>query len=177
MFCQQIRPVSVRVARVVGAALLAAALGPVSGAAEPEENSMEEQCRLEVVELHQFFQDWFNAALESSDESFARFADVIDEDFVIISPNGVMTARGPLVDRLRKSYGGSKTGEGDTGARIWIENYRLHRVAGDLAVVTYEEWQDLGGEVRGRLSSAVFGRREGTPNGVVWLHLHEVWMP
>ena len=135
---------------------------------------MEEACRQEVVELHQFFQDWFNGILEASDESFARFADVIDEDFVIVQPNGEMTARGPLVDRLRKSHGSRKEGG---QIRIWIENYRLHRSAGDLAVVTYEEWQDLGGEVRGRLSTAVFGRREEMPNGVVWLHLHEVWMP
>ena len=135
---------------------------------------MEEQCRQEVLELHQFFQDWFNGVLEPTDESFARFADVIDEDFVLISPSGRMTGRAPLVERLRGAHGSAK----ESGSRIWIESYRLHRLAGDFAVVTYEEWQEgRDGEAGGRLSTAFFGRREGMPNGVVWLHLHEVWLP
>ncbi len=86
-----------------------------------------------------------------------------------------MTERGPLVERLRGAHRAWREDGGDAG-RIWIENFRLHRLAEDFALVTYEEWQEVGGEVRGRLSTAFFGRREGTPNGVVWLHLHEVWL-
>jgi hypothetical protein len=32
------------------------------------------------------------------------------------------------------------------------------------------------GESRGRLSTALFRERDDTPNGVEWLHVHEVWI-
>ena len=78
-----------------------------------------------------------------------------------------------MTEGLRGAHGrwGSKPG------RIWIERFRFHHRLGEAAVVTYEEWQEVDGETRGRLSTAVFGAREGRPNGVVWLHLHEVWLP
>lgn len=136
--------------------------------------NLEEPCRLEVLQLHQFFQDWFNAVLEPTDANFERFASVIDLDFVIISPEGSLSPRAPLLEGLRGAHG-SWAAQGD--GKIWIENYQLHRVAGGFAVVTYEEWQRIGGKVRTRLSTAFFGRHDSTPNGVTWLHLHEVWMP
>lgn len=157
-----------------GLAVLTGMVGPVSFSGD---DGLEERCRREVVELHQFFQDWFNGTLGRTDESYARFADVIDDDFVLISPEGRMTPRPPLIERLRGAHGAWKEGGDGKPGRIWIENFRLHRMAGDLAVVTYEEWQEVGGETRARLSTAVMGKRKGTPAGVVWLHLHEVWMP
>ena len=145
---------------------------------------MEESCRQEVLELHQFFQDWYNAVLEPTDESFARLADVIDADFVLISPAGRITERPALLEQLRGNHGNwqnlqpsEKTGGTDLRPRIRIESFKLRRVDGDLAVATYEEWHEVRGKTRGRLSTVVFGRRAGTPNGVAWLHLHEVWLP
>ena len=131
---------------------------------------METRCRDEVIELHRFFQDWFNAVLEP--DGFSRFTGVMADGFVIVTPDGGLVGLAELSDGLRGAHGRWQ-GEG----RIWIEGFRLHRVEGDVAVVTYEEWQDEGGEVKGRLSTALFRRREGTPNGVEWLHLHEVWLP
>ena len=60
--------------------------------------------------------------------------------------------------------------------RIWIENFEVRAVVGDVAVVSYEEWQEIAGQPRGRISSGVFRVRAGTPNGVEWLHLHETWL-
>jgi hypothetical protein len=134
---------------------------------------MEKRCHREVVELHRFLESWFNGVLESSDEGFARFAEAMDDGFILISPGGEMSELAPLVAGLRVAHG-----RWTSAARIRVEKVRLHRLLGeDAAVVTYEEWHEVGDEVRGRLSTAVFGRREGTPNGVVWLHLHEVWLP
>jgi hypothetical protein len=45
-----------------------------------------------------------------------------------------------------------------------------------MLLATYEEWQVIEGETRGRLSTALFRNREGTPNGIEWVHLHETWM-
>ena len=57
---------------------------------------MEQRCSNEVVQLHQFFQDWFNAVLPPTDEAFDRFSSVMAQGFVIISPNGELTEREEL---------------------------------------------------------------------------------
>lgn len=156
---------------------LAGAVGPASastGSKTSNPQDLEARCHREVDELHRFFEDWFLARLPSTDAAFERFASVMDKDFIIISPSGRMTRRGPLTDNLRGAHGAWKATD---DAKIWIENFQLHRTLGDAVLVTYEEWQQRGDAPRGRLSSALFGPRPGTPNGVAWLHLHEVWLP
>ena len=130
----------------------------------------EERCRLEVVELHRFFQEWFRGLVPNTDESLARFSDVLSEGFEIISPAGVSVGRAPILDAVRDGYGR------EPGAKIWIENHRHRLTIGLLSLVTYEEWQDMGGEKRGRLSSALLQMSDAVPNGVRWLHVHETWL-
>ena len=48
---------------------------------------------------------------------------------------------------------------------------------GDRALVMYEEWHSLKGEESARLSTVLFEKRAGAPNGVAWLHVHETWLP
>ncbi|MGB3564007.1 MAG: hypothetical protein WBH85_20280 [Thermoanaerobaculia bacterium] len=139
-----------------------------------EEMTMEVRYQTEINELHRFFQHWFNGELPDNDESFSRFSDVMATGFEIVSPNGRWTDRESLIAALRNSYGQWKN-EGGPG-KIWIEHYRLMHTEGPLALVTYEEWQEVGGERRGRLSTALFRLREGAPNGVEWLHVHETWL-
>jgi hypothetical protein len=136
---------------------------------------MEARCEKEVVELHQFFEEWFNGVLPPTDEAFRRFEVVMAERFMIISPEGVTTERQELAERLRQAHGiWRRTGR---PGRIWIENLRVRHRVGQQAMVLYEEWQEIDGETRGRLSTAVLQQRTATPNGVEWLHLHEVWLP
>ncbi len=135
---------------------------------------MESRCRREAIELHRFFQAWMRGDLESTAESFARFDSVCAEDFVFITPGGQLLDRAAIVGGVRDSHGSWRD---DERARIWIENVRLHRTEGELALATYEEWQEVRGEVRGRLSSVLFRAREGTPNNLEWLHVHETWLP
>lgn len=137
--------------------------------------SMEAICHLEVHELHEFFQDWFNATLPPTEEAFRRFESVMAERFLIVSPEGVLTERAELVDRLREAHGIWRRNL--QPGRIWIENLQVRHTVGTQAMVLYEEWQEIEGEARGRLSTAILQRREGTPNGVEWLHVHEVWLP
>jgi len=61
-----------------------------------------------------------------------------------------MPDRQTLLDRMRGAYGKSQA-----GARIWIEDFQLRSVHDGVAVVTYVEWQEVGGQKRGRLSTAV----------------------
>ena len=135
------------------------------------ERSLEERCRAEVVELHQFLEEWSNAELPPTDEAFARFGDVIAPNFIIIDPDGSRAGREPIVDAIRRAHGRWQEAPG----RIRIENFELHHADGGLALATYEEWHDVG-ELRGRLSTVLFGADASVPNSLVWLHLHEVWL-
>ena len=134
--------------------------------------TMDERCRKEVEELHQFFQNWFTGHLDPSDKDFQRFSNVMADGFEIISPDGGRMKRSEILTRVRDGHGSSK-GE---GFRIWIENYRSRPIGNDLLLVTYEEWQEAGSDKRGRVSTAVFRPKSETPNGVEWLHVHETWL-
>ena len=136
---------------------------------------MDERCRREVIELHQFFEDWFNGSLPPMEEPFRRFDSVMAPGFMIISPNGERTERGELVSRLREAHGIWR--QNSRPGRIWIENLQVRHQVGNQAMVIYEEWQEIEGEARGRLSTAVLQQHSGAPNGLQWLHVHEVWMP
>ncbi len=141
--------------------------------------TFKDRCYKEVVDLHRFFQDWFNATLEPTEESFARFADVLAPGFTMIGPDAQTTRRAVLLERLRGAYGrwrGPESEEPGTGS-IRIENLRLQLIEGPLALVVYDERHEVRGEVRVRRSTALFRLVHGTPNGVEWYHVHETWLP
>lgn len=61
---------------------------------------------------------------------------------------------------------------------IWIEDIKGQTLTDDFCLMRYREWQTDEDKTsgKGRLSSALFRRSAEAPNGVQWLHLHEVWM-
>jgi len=138
-----------------------------------EQNAMDDACRKEVIELHQFFQDWNLGKLERTEDQFRRFSSVMADEFEIISPGGGRMARTEIFDRVRGGHGSSKGAD----FRIWIENYRSRPIGDGLLLVTYEEWQSQDGKDIGRVSTAVFRRESGSPTGVTCLHVHETWLP
>ena len=111
--------------------------------------------------------------LEESAAAFSRFADVMADGFIMISPEGTVTARAELLRGLRHARG-AYTPAGSISIRV--ADIQQLRHSDDLCLMTYEEWQNTGSGERGRISSALFRRRPGTPNGVEWLHLHESWL-
>ncbi len=138
-----------------------------------EDPSLEERCRREVVELHQFFQDWFNAELTKDDASFERFEGVLAADFEIVGPNGRKTARADVLPGLRAAHGQHVGKE----FSIAVREVESRTVAEGVVLVTYEEHQMAAGKPRGWQSSALFRVRDGVPNGVEWLHVHETYLP
>lgn len=137
--------------------------------------SMDDRCRGEVYDLHQFFQDWFNARIEPTDGNFDRFEGVLAPGFQIVFPNGQIIDRDALTARVRAAHGANVR----SGApiRIWIDAYRSRPIEEGLQLVTYQEWQQTVGPPRGRRATAVMRHREGRPRNVEWLHVHEVWLP
>ena len=124
----------------------------------------------EIIELHQFFQDWYNNQLKPTDENFARCADVLAPEFAIIFPSGDKILCQPLLDRLWKAHNSY------TGMRIWIENIQVLHQLDDMVLATYEEWQEIEGKVTARISSVLFKKEQTKPNELLWLHVHETWI-
>lgn len=126
----------------------------------------------EIAELHDFFQEWLGGTLPATDEVYTRLTDTQAPEFVIITPGGELIQRERLLTQLRVAHGSRP------GWRMWIENAELRFAQGGLIIASYEEWQrHAEGTVTGRLSSVVFREQPGTPNGLVWLHVHETWLP
>jgi hypothetical protein len=76
----------------------------------------------EIIELHEFFAQWFGGSLPDTDAAFARFADTMATEFVIIAPTGTLLGRAELLPRLRAAHGSSP------GCQIWIERPALRDV-------------------------------------------------
>ena len=150
-------------------ALALVAIGhDATGTHAATEDSMDDRCRAEVEQLHFFFEGWMGGTLEADPETFRRLGDVLAPEFEMISPGGERTTRDELVAGLMPAHG---------PFRIRIANYRGRSLSKEMHLITYEEWQVIDGETRGRLSTALLRNRKGTPNGVEWVHLHETWMP
>ncbi len=68
----------------------------------------------------------------------------------------------------------------ENGSPGWVARVSSSssRAVGDvLVLVTYQEHQTTAGDRLGWQSSALFRAREGRPNGVEWLHVHETYLP
>lgn len=129
-----------------------------------------ERATREISELHQFFQGWFHGTLAEGD--FARFERVLDADFTIVTPAGRTLGRDAILAAVQGQFGRDST------TMLEIRNVIIHQVIGEVAIVSYEEWQ-LGQETgsRGRQSTAVLSHDPATPNQLRWLRVHETWLP
>lgn len=131
---------------------------------------MQNWAEKEVVELHQFFEDWFVGVLADDEQSFGRVADVLAEGFVIVNPAGAVAERTLLLEGLRQAHGRQ------ADFRIWIENFRWLGQVGEMGWGMYEEWQEKAGVVSGRVSTVLFRQKPDTPNDLQWQHVHETWI-
>lgn len=136
---------------------------------------MTETVRQEIKDLHTFFERWFRGEAPNNAETFQRVRAVLDPGFALISPGGAMAAREPLLDRLRQAHG--QFSGPNAALRIHVENFRCRAVEGGHWLAVYEEWHERGDEQRGRLSTALLRAEAAAPNGVVWVHVHETWLP
>lgn len=135
---------------------------------------MIDRCETEILELHRFFERWFNGELDASPEAFSRLSDVLSERFLMVTPAGQRLERRQVLAGVQARHGAHR-GDGSRFA-IEIRKVESRYRDGSVALVTYEEWQTVDGATRGRASSALFRERDDTPCGVEWLHLQETWL-
>ena len=138
---------------------------------------IETRCRHEVVELHRFFQDWFAGRLPDTDDAFAPLVSALAPSFEMVTPDGATRTRDQVLGGVRGGHPGGDGASSADATRFEIRNHRHRHSFGEVAVVTYEEWQTRGGSSQGRVATAVFQAAEAAPNGVIWLHLHETMLP
>ncbi|NBC27254.1 MAG: hypothetical protein GVY08_10355 [Bacteroidetes bacterium] len=128
------------------------------------------ECKKEIYSIHEFFEDWLNGRPEKDTAVLQRVHSVMNDRFLMISPNGTEIDRDGLNENLMKAHGSWN------GEQIWIKHIRCRYQHRDLCLVVYEEWQGLpgGADPQGRLSSALFKKADDST--IQWLHLHEVWI-
>jgi hypothetical protein len=129
----------------------------------------------EIIELHEFFEAWFNAKLDNTEENFARFDRVLADGFTLISPGGDLLSRKDILSLVLKAYGLHQ--QSDPPIRIWIKNVSLVHKSNENALFRYEEWQEVDKQETARVSTVLFQRDIIQPNNLIWSHVHETWMP
>lgn len=132
----------------------------------------------DIKEVHGFFVEWFNGSCPNTDTEFdSRLTARLAPEFRIVMPGGMTLAGVQLLERLRSGYGSNPE------FRIELRDVCVLAVpeSDRTYLAIYEEWQKAArnSEPRdnGRVTSAVFIANDDSPNGVVWFHAHETWLP
>jgi hypothetical protein len=137
----------------------------------PNEAPLAARAMAEVEELHRFFVRWLDASNPEPTLSLDRFIQVAAPGFRLIQPSGAVSDRQSVVDWLARSR--ASRGTPEAPFVISTDDIEAVEVAAGLCLVTYIERQDGPAGPNARRSSALLRETAGTPNGVVWLHVHE----
>lgn len=124
----------------------------------------------EIVQLHQFFQDWYNGDIRNTKEIFSRLVNALADGFRIIMPDGAIIERNTIIEAIERDYNTK------SAMRIWIEDVRVQRWFDDHVLASYQEWQEIDGNTTVRISSVLFKEKSKNPNGLEWLYVHETWL-
>jgi len=126
--------------------------------------------RREIVEIHDFFTDWFNGSVDR-DQLEVRLLSRLHPDFLIISPAGDAQNVENIRAGFPRAYGTN------TDFRIQVRDVEIRQKIGSLILATYTEWQtgarDSGDSNNARLTTVLL--EEGQP--IIWRHIHETSLP
>ena len=133
-----------------------------------------QRCRVEIVDLHEFFVAWLGGTMENSAIEFSRFTAATHPQFTMVVPSGQLHDKAGVSEGLRAAHGSRMRRD----FQIEIRNIGERVLSEESALLTYEEWQFENGSARGaRTSTVLFVPAGHAPNGVAWRHLHETLMP
>ncbi|WP_299083088.1 nuclear transport factor 2 family protein [uncultured Ruegeria sp.] len=123
----------------------------------------------EIVDLHEFFTEWFNGTADR-DQLGSQFLSRLDENVVFIPPEGHILTGEMLKGGFDRDFGTNK------GFRIRIRDVTIRREVGDLVMATYTEWQ-VGATQSERENARVTSVLMKMTSPVTWLHIQETWLP
>lgn len=132
------------------------------------EQGLEALVRAQVEAVQGFFAAWYTGAV-AADEARLRQAFVarLHPQFLFVSSYGAVMDGARMVDEVRAAHGASPD------LRLAIHDLRLRHAGADGVLVTYQEWQQSGGDSAGVITSLLLER----PPALRWLHAHETALP
>lgn len=132
--------------------------------------SINDQVRIEIEELHEFFCNWFSGNLPKTDFD-SKFTTRFAPDLVFIPPAGKLLGLTELSTAIYKGYSSNPK------FRVQIRGVTIRRKFDGYVLATYEEWQRNALASKptdnGRIVTVVF--KNGDP--LKWVHIHETWLP
>lgn len=124
----------------------------------------------EVVELHEFLNDWLKGMAPKGGGRPERLIKALAEDFIVIHPDGSRDGKANVVESFASAYG-KKPAE----YALQLANIESRIIGKDIGIVTYEE-SHRGESERARVSAGVL-RRRMEDSGIEWLFLIETPVP
>jgi hypothetical protein len=128
-----------------------------------------------IHDISDFFTDWVGGRCPGDADTFKRNAlDRLADGLVAIMPGGRSFGKQDFEGYMKNLYGSNPD------FRIKIRDIRLNHQSGDLAVVSYHEWQrnakDSDVPNNGRVTTMVV-RDRGMGAAPEILQVHETWLP
>ena len=144
----------------------------------PHEQESPSPVATEIIRLHRFFDAWFTGTGENSDRYFSEhFASCMAPDLHLVFPSGRDVTAETFLSEMRTAHGSNPQ------FKAQVRNVREKELGDRSRIVfaTYEEWQKGALNSKppnnGRVSSAAFLEDRSRPGGLMWLHVHETWLP
>lgn len=123
----------------------------------------------EIVELHDFFEDYLKGTIPASE--IGRIDSVFAESFAMVAPDGSVSDTKGVKAAISGSHGALGS------MKMRISNAELVADSADLIAARYIEHQDYDGGSNSRRATVVFQVDPSAPNGLKWLTVHETWLP
>jgi len=120
----------------------------------------------EITELHDFFDDVFNARRSGVDRLQAALAD----DFTLVGPDGNVMDHATTIAAIDNAHGARM------GLRVSTAEHQLLFELDGTLVASYVEVHTTDDSETRRLTTVVFTTDVDAPNGLVWRRVHETWL-
>ena len=138
------------------------------------QNDLSGNINSEIIEIHQFFMDWFTGSISNTEEVFFRFFKVLTPNFELITPSGNIFHYTDVIEMIKSSYGSRSLP--NSQFKIEIKNINVRFAFQSILGATYEEWQYSDDSKTARISTVIFQKNNNTSNQLSWVHVHETWL-
>ncbi len=120
----------------------------------------------EIVELHDFFEEYFLGRIASLARAEAAFG----PKFTFVGPNAETRNRASVIQMLADGHAHAEQ------LKITTTDHQLLLESPDAIVATYVEHHELADTSNHRLTTVVFVPDPDAPNGLLWHRAQETWM-
>ena len=130
---------------------------------------MNNQIQKEIVQIHQYFENWYNGSCSKDDAEFDlnvsnRFCD----NFKIVMPDGTLYQKNEILSVIKDGFGTSRD------FKIEIKMISAEAIEKDIFLALYEEWHtEPGSNKEGRIAAVILKKNDQCLLGFEWVHCHE----